>query len=212
MKRIVLLLLALTFAAATASAATIAQLFPDPNVARYVRDRVGAITENSEVTQEQLDSIYVFGNFYGYGEITDISGISNLHGATIIQLQNYYQSDVHITALPDELYDMNWVTDLKLKSLHDITEISSRISEFPDLRSIYIENCGITVLPDEICNLTNLTVLSVSGSPITALPENIGNLTNLTVLDISNTQITALPASIEKLTNLETFNRSGTPL
>lgn len=212
MKRIVLLFLALTLAASTASASTIAELFPDPNVARYVRDQVGAITENSEVTPEQLDTVWLFGNFHGYGEIHDVTGISHLTGAEIIQLQSFFEEDVMLSSLPDELFDMSWVTSIELTSLHDLTVISPRIGEMVNLTRLVIEGCGITELPDEVCNLTNLTKLSVSGCPITELPENIGNLTNLTWLDISGTQITALPDSVANLTNLEYFSRSGTPL
>jgi Leucine-rich repeat (LRR) protein len=39
---------------------------------------------------------------------------------------------------------------------------------------------GWTALPPEIGNLTNLTVLYLSGNQLTALPPEIGNLTNLT--------------------------------
>ena len=61
---------------------------------------------------------------------------------------------------------------------------------------------GLTALPPEIGQLTNLANLNLSGNRLTALPPEIGQLTTLTTLDLSNNQLTALPAEIGELTNL----------
>lgn len=211
MKKLLVLFLLLSLPALS-FAETIADIFQDPNVARYVRDEIGAISVDDEVTQDQLDRIWVFGNFDGYGEIKDISGVSKLGGVSMIRLSCVWGSDVFIETLPDELFTMENVTSLDFHYLPDLKNIQSEIGNMQNLWMISIEDCGITSLPDTICNLTNLTTLDISGCPITKLPDNIGNLVNLTRLDISDTLITELPESIKNLTNLENFDRSGTPL
>ena len=53
---------------------------------------------------------------------------------------------------------------------------------------------GITVLPPEIGQLTQLTSLSLYGNQLTALPPEIAQLTQLTELNlVGNNQLTALP-------------------
>lgn len=194
------------------AAETIRDIFPDENVARYVRDEVGAISIDDEILQDKLDSVWLFGNFDGYGEIKDITGISRLGGLMILSLSCHWQSDVHLSALPDELFTMDSVTAIEMYYLPNLTSIQDEIGDMSQLTILSVEKCGITSIPDSICNLTNLTSLTLSGCPITALPENIGKLVNLEYLDISDTLITELPESIKNLTNLKTFNRSGTSL
>jgi leucine-rich repeat protein SHOC2 len=65
-----------------------------------------------------------------------------------------------------------------------------------------LQNCKITILPDSIGNLTDLTSLNLYGNSLTSLSESIGNLSNLVELSLGNNQLTSLPASISKLTNL----------
>lgn len=211
MKKLLILFLLLSLPAISV-AETIAEIFPDPNVARYVRDEIGAISIDDEVMQDQLDSIWIFGNFDGYGEIKDISGVSRLGGVSMIRLSCVWGSDVLIETLPDELFTMANVDSLDFYYLPGLKSIPDEIGNLEKLWYISFEKCGITSLPDSICDLTNLTTLDISGCPITKLPDNIGNLVNLKRLDISDTLITELPESIKNLTNLENFDRSGTPL
>ncbi|MEH2070231.1 MAG: leucine-rich repeat domain-containing protein [Nostoc sp.] len=61
---------------------------------------------------------------------------------------------------------------------------------------------GLTELPPEIRQLSNLTLLSFYENQITEIPEWIGQLSNLTKLYLANNQITEIPESIGKLSNL----------
>lgn len=211
MKKLVVLLFALSLFPCIGLSERIIDLFPDANVARFVRDEVGAFDVTDEVTQEQLDKIWLFGNLDGYGEIYSVDGISNLKGATMLRLQHHWQSDVLIKELPDELTTMNWVTSLELSSLYDLKALPDNIGDMTALKSLDIENCGIEELPDSICDLEKLETLNLSGCPLSRLPDNIGNLKNLKRLDISDTNIKELPESIREL-KLESFKRSGTGL
>ena len=67
---------------------------------------------------------------------------------------------------------------------------------------------GLTALPTEIAQLTNLKQLRLSGNQLTALPAEIAQLTNLQTLWLSRNQLTALPPEIGQLTNLQTADGS----
>ena len=69
-------------------------------------------------------------------------------------------------------------------------------------KSLYLQNCRISSLPESIGNLVNLTHLYLPGNQLTGLPESIGNLVNLTHLYLSANQLTSLPKSMGNLANL----------
>lgn len=71
---------------------------------------------------------------------------------------------------------------------------------------------GISIVPQEIYQLTDLEVLDLSNNKIAIIDSKISNLTKLSFLNISNNQILSLPQSIANLSNLEVFNASGNPL
>lgn len=162
MKKLIVLFLLLSLPALSV-AETIADIFPDPNVARFVRDEIGAISVDDEVMQDQLDSIWIFGNFDGYGEIKDISGVSRLGGVSMIRLSCVWGSDVLIETLPDELFTMANVDSLDFYYLPGLKSIPDEIGNLKKLWYISFEKCGITSLPDSICDLTR-------NAPLTGLP------------------------------------------
>jgi Leucine-rich repeat (LRR) protein len=47
----------------------------------------------------------------------------------------------------------------------------------------YLQKQPISMLPNSICNLSNLTDLNLYCNSLTNLPTNIGNLSNLTSLE-----------------------------
>ena len=60
----------------------------------------------------------------------------------------------------------------------------------------------VGTVPDEICQLTQLTTLSLSHNKLTILPDGICRLTNLTILDLSNNQLTEVPDGLCELMQL----------
>lgn len=161
---------------------TIIDVFPDKNIAIKMRDEMGAFSINDPVTDEMLESVtYIF--------INDMNlGIESLEG---------------VQYLP------------KLKSIEVIYEPT--LTQLPDLSGLKFlyeldfTHCGLTELPDWICNCQALEKIEVDFNPVKNLPENIGNLSTLKELDISYTEITELPASIKNL-KLKEFNRKGLDL
>jgi hypothetical protein len=73
---------------------------------------------------------------------------------------------------------------------------------------------GLTALPPEVSQLTNLRTLDLAGNHLTSLPPEIGQLADLQTLLLRNNHLTALPPEIGQLAGLQTldvsFNRLTT--
>ena len=63
---------------------TIAELFPDPNLAKVVRDKAGKFSVSQPVTQADLDSITSLG-LWNVGDITDLTGIGRIRNLESIK-------------------------------------------------------------------------------------------------------------------------------
>jgi Leucine-rich repeat (LRR) protein len=82
------------------------------------------------------------------------------------------------------------------------------------LTELYITNnkLGISVIPEGIGELRNLTKLGLFGNHITQLPSSIGNLTELELLYIDVNPIAEFPGTIGKLHNLKTLGIAKTEI
>ena len=165
---------------------TIAQIFPDPWLAKNIRDKLGKFSTNDVVTQAELDTITrlsISGNTTDHIQVISLEGIQYLRNLDSLEIRNQNS----VTSIPD------WVSSLT------------------HLKTLEFSQCDIDYLPDFVCDLVSLKSLDMSRTNISALPEDIGNLVNLKSLNISYTNITSLPESIYNL-NLDKFNRSGLDL
>jgi internalin A len=109
-------------------------------------------------------------------------------------------------------------TELDLSG-RGISELPAEIGQLTNLRTLNLssrydtpEELLLTELPPEIGQLTNLQELDLSGNQLTSLPESIGQLTNLQELRLRDNQLTSLPESIGQLTNLQTLDLRGNQL
>jgi len=71
---------------------------------------------------------------------------------------------------------------------------------------------GLSSIPQDIYQLTDLEVVDVSNNKILSIDPKISNLTKLKLLDVSGNQISSLPQSITQLSDLHVLNISGNPL
>jgi internalin A len=68
-----------------------------------------------------------------------------------------------------------------------------------------LKSLGLTELPPEIGNLTNLLTLDLFANQLTSLPSEIGNLTNLQRLLLTKNRLVTLPSEIGNLNKLKTL-------
>jgi internalin A len=71
---------------------------------------------------------------------------------------------------------------------------------------------GLTELPAEIAQLSQLQTLSLNGNQLTTLPPEIAQLSQLQWLDLSGNQLTTLPPEIAQLSQLQWLDLSGNQL
>ncbi|MBS4169549.1 leucine-rich repeat domain-containing protein [Neochlamydia sp. AcF95] len=81
-----------------------------------------------------------------------------------------------------------------------------------DMTSLDLAESGLTSLPAEIGQLSQLHWLDLSKNQLTALPAEIRQLSQLHWLDLSNNQLTALPAEIGQLSQLQELYLSNNQL
>ena len=76
------------------------------------------------------------------------------------------------------------------------------ICQLTQLTTLSLSHNKLTILPDGICRLTNLTILDLSHNKLTILPDGLCELMQLTELYLHNNQLTILPDGIGQLTQL----------
>lgn len=110
-----------------------------------------------------------------------------------------------ISELPEEM--RKW--SKTLESLHvfitDIEKIPSWIGEFESLKYMIIIKNKIKSLPEEFCNMKNLTELRAYGNQIEKLPDNFHKLENLKYCNFGKNKFNKVPKSLQEMPNLEKF-------
>lgn len=86
-----------------------------------------------------------------------------------------------------------------------IKEIPCDIDQFINVTEIYINNTGITSLPDELFSMYYLKILSLSSNKIKWLSPKISNLVNLNSLHIYDNSLRILPKEILILDKISQF-------
>ncbi len=99
------------------------------------------------------------------------------------------------------------VLDLSNRGL---TSIPSDVFNRTDLESLDLSGNRLTGAPQaEIRHLQKLKNLDLSDNQLTGLPAELGQLKNLEVLDVSNNRLTGLPLELGNLTQLRILDISG---
>ncbi|XP_058594024.1 leucine-rich repeat-containing protein 57 isoform X1 [Neofelis nebulosa] len=82
------------------------------------------------------------------------------------------------------------------------------IGKFTLLKSLSLNNNKLTVLPDELCNLKKLEMLSLNNNHLRELPSTFGQLSALKTLSLSGNQLRALPPQLCSLRHLDVVDLS----
>jgi internalin A len=96
------------------------------------------------------------------------------------------------------------VTELDL-SFKGLTTLPSEIGQLTNLQSLDLFSNQLSSLPSEIGQLTNLQSLNLQSNQLSSLPSEIGQLTNLQSLYLQSNQLSSLPPEIGQLTNLQSL-------
>jgi len=83
-----------------------------------------------------------------------------------------------------------------------LTALPPEIGQLTNLTGLYLNKNQLTALPPEIGQLINLTGLYLNKNQLTVLPPEIGQLKNLAHLSLGRNQLTVLPPEIGQLKNL----------
>lgn len=176
---------------------TIADQFPDPNMAQSVAYAVSGGNINAPITQTMIDATTVL-NLWS-------SNIESIEGIEIFtELKTLDISTNNLTTLPDSMAQMTKLRGLEFNK-NKFTVFPEVLCSLPNLTFISFWNNQIAVVPESISNITSLKSLNFAFNKITTLPDSIGDLSNLTTLSLWSTQIHKLPESITKLSNLSGF-------
>jgi hypothetical protein len=96
--------------------------------------------------------------------------------------------------------------------LQGLTELPLEIGQLSNLQELNLELSQLTTLPPEIGQLSNLQVLDLELNQLTTLPPEIGQLSNLQILNLYGNQLTTLPPEIGQLSKLNYLSLSRNQL
>lgn len=108
--------------------------------------------------------------------------------------------------LPDEFWQLENLTSLEINDCYNLENISAKISQLINLKSLKITRSRISSFPQEFCLLENLSSLEISGCWLESIPAKISQLINLKSLKIIESEISSFPKEfwqLENLTSLE---------
>jgi Leucine-rich repeat (LRR) protein len=129
-----------------------------------------------------------------------------------LSLPNFAQESPYDIALQRiQEAEASGATDLDLNGL-GLTEVPPEIANLSNLQQLGLSTNQLTELPSEIFSLTNLERLSAEDNLLTTLPPEIGNLIKLVSLTLNDNDLTSLPPEIGNLNLLYMLKLRGSQL
>ncbi|HEX4799436.1 MAG TPA: leucine-rich repeat domain-containing protein [Candidatus Paceibacterota bacterium] len=91
-----------------------------------------------------------------------------------------------------------------------LTTVPKNVFDKTDLVSLNLSGNKLTgALPAEVRHLRNLQELNLSNNNFTGIPAEVGQLAQLRILNVSHNNLTGLPHELAQLKNLEVFDLRG---
>jgi len=131
----------------------------------------------------------------------------------MLKLRNLVKLDLsgnEITTVPDNFDLLDHLSDLNL-SANQIEKIPRGFCVGALAKSLKLLNLSenkIVLLPNYVCNLTQLVTLNLNNNQLKLLPPSMGKFTNLKHLQASENNLKILPGSFSRL-RLETLELSA---
>ncbi len=94
----------------------------------------------------------------------------------------------------------NQCTDLPLSEWYGVTTIEGKVI------CLNLSSNNISLVPSELSQLKNLTLLDVSSNGISSVPSELSQLTNLTYLSLYGNDLSSVPSKLSQLENLTIYN------
>ncbi|XP_019621333.1 PREDICTED: leucine-rich repeat and IQ domain-containing protein 4-like [Branchiostoma belcheri] len=110
---------------------------------------------------------------------------------------------------PQRTVDGRLFLDLSNQGL---TSIPEEVFDITDLEILVVSNNKLTSIPVAIGRLRKLERLGATGNKLTSLPQAIGSLQKLTHLYINDNELTEVPPGVCSLSNLELLSASNNKL
>jgi Leucine-rich repeat (LRR) protein len=118
------------------------------------------------------------------------------------------------TNLKDALVDVNIAYKVKIEDQVIDPKLLPKLGKLSQVQALQLTSNGLTQLPAEFKDLTNLLYFACIGNAITSLPKDFRNLENLTELHLHSTKLDSLPWDIAYLGRLKVLemqnNSAGT--
>jgi hypothetical protein len=153
-----------------------------------------------------------------FGNLAKLESL-NLSGNRLTELPASFQKLRHlfilkldgnrltVNGLTGAFTGLKQLTELYLED-NGLTGLPEDIMHLKKLTSLELERNLLTEVPNCVTTLTNLTDLRLDQNNLTVLPENFGKLIKLTHLMVNHNRLESLPDSIVKLTHLKRFDVS----
>ena len=105
----------------------------------------------------------------------------------------------------DVKWDNERVIGLAIFCKENLSELPNNICDLKQLNILSVDYCNLKCLPSAIGNLTKLEYLQLRGNNIKELPSSIQYLKELQDLDLSHNKFSVMPECIFSLTNIKTL-------
>lgn len=152
-----------------------------------LRDSTYNLQSYQRDLREQYDSL----------RLMKLKKVASCNPDSVIQLELSYDN---FYLIENEVGKFKKLEGLSLVGFPEVN--ASLISNFKNLKYLFIEGDQLTEVPASVGQLDGLEHLILRG-PIRKLPDNIYNLSNLKELDIAATDVSKVSLRIKDLKNLE---------